>query len=281
MAGAILRGTIPKPVQNPYSKSIKSTGQDYDYLMQRYKNIVNRGMDPNLSNLASQYKNLGRQQYTPTNLAYKRSSELGKAFENLGELSKTGGYSEEDIANLRARGISPIRAVYANAQQNINRQRALQGGYSPNYTAATAKLARDLSESVAGQTSNVNAGIAEQVARGRLSAAPQYTSAALAETGMIGDINARNAAEKARAFELNKAGQTGSLSALERLYGGQQDRELGALGGIRSLYGTTPATPALYGQQALQKAGLEEQKKARKQAGQSSLINAYRGMRFG
>src|SRR5262245_54171702 len=36
------------------------------------------------------------------------------------EFSQTGGYSPTDIANMRARGVSPIRASYANAQRGIS-----------------------------------------------------------------------------------------------------------------------------------------------------------------
>lgn len=266
---------MPKGKKNVFPASIQQSGEDYDYLMKRYRDIVERGQDPNLSSLASQYKTLGRERYQPTNLTYNRSKELQEALGGLGELSRTGGYTEEGIRDLRARGISPIRAVYQNAMQNITRQRALQGGYSPNYTASMAKLARDLSESISTGAQNVNAGIAENVAAGRRQIAPQFASTALQETGMRSDIAARNAAERARAFELNRGNQQGSLSALERIYGQQPERELQALGGIRSLYGTTPAQPALFGQQAIQKAQLQEQQKARRQRGQSSLIGAY------
>jgi hypothetical protein len=82
--------------------------------------------------------------------------------------SETGGFSPDDLANIRARAVSPIRAVYANAQRDVNRQKALQGGYSPNFTASMAKMAREQSMSQADAAVGREAGIAEQVREGKL-----------------------------------------------------------------------------------------------------------------
>jgi hypothetical protein len=84
------------------------------------------------------------------------------------EFAKTGGFSPMDLANIRARAVSPVRAVYANAMQNVNRQRALQGGYSPGFGTLQARMAREQGQSTADAATNVEAGISEQVQRGRL-----------------------------------------------------------------------------------------------------------------
>lgn len=273
MAGILERGyQAPQAPKKPtkkketYAASIEQQAQDYDALMNRYKSILDAGPDPQLASLMSQYSAAG------TPVPYQRGPEMGDAFGNLNELSRTGGYDESNIADLRARGISPIRAVYSNAMQNITRQKALQGGYSPNYTASMAKLARDLSESISSGTQNVNAGIAQNVASNRLSAAPAYLGAAQNETSAINEANARNAATKFN-----------SLGALSSLYGNERNNKLAAIQGMASLYGTTPALPALYGQQALSTAQLQEQQRARKQNASNILINAYsqgRGIRY-
>jgi len=88
--------------------------------------------------------------------------------EGYGEFAETGGFSEADKANLRARGISPIRAAYANAEREVERNRSLQGGYSPNATATLAKMAREQGQSAADATTNVEAALAEMVQKGRL-----------------------------------------------------------------------------------------------------------------
>lgn len=85
------------------------------------------------------------------------------------EFSQTGGYSPQDISNMRARGTSPIRAAYANAERNLGQQRTLQGGYSPNAAAAQIKMAREQGQGMADAAQNVEAGIAQQRQQGRLS----------------------------------------------------------------------------------------------------------------
>lgn len=93
-------------------------------------------------------------------------ADIMSGFRNF---ANTGGFSPEDIAQLRARSISPIRSVYSSAQRDLNRQRSLQGGYMPNYAPALARMAREQSMSQAEATTNANAGIAEMVAQNRLS----------------------------------------------------------------------------------------------------------------
>lgn len=79
----------------------------------------------------------------------------------------TGGFSNEDLQNMRAQAVSPIAAAAANAQQGINQTRALQGGYSPNTTAALAKSVRDLGYGSADAVTNANAQIAQLQQQGR------------------------------------------------------------------------------------------------------------------
>ncbi len=84
------------------------------------------------------------------------------------EFADTGGYSPEDISNMRSRAISPTRAVYANAQRNVDRQRALQGGYSPGYGALQGRMAREQSQGLSDANTNVEAQLAQMKQQGRL-----------------------------------------------------------------------------------------------------------------
>lgn len=127
-----------------YNTAVEQQAGDYGNIMQGYKNLAN-----------------------------------GPAMQNLGELASTGGYSEADKANLRERGISPIRSIYAGANRDVDRQKAIQGGYSPNYGAVKTKLARDLSSQIGDQVTNVNAGIAQNVAQNRVGLAGTYANAAM------------------------------------------------------------------------------------------------------
>src|SRR5262245_8177580 len=59
--------------------------------------------------------------------------------------AQTGGFSDQDLQNIRARANAPIRGVYSNAQANVDRNRRLAGSAgAPNATAAQAKMARDM-----------------------------------------------------------------------------------------------------------------------------------------
>ena len=84
------------------------------------------------------------------------------------DFAKTGGFTPQALSAIRARAVSPVRAVYANAMQNVQRQRALQGGYSPGMGALQARMAREKGQETADAATNAEAGISEQVQRGRL-----------------------------------------------------------------------------------------------------------------
>lgn len=91
-----------------------------------------------------------------------------ESFAGFKQFSQTGGFSPEDLANIRARSVSPVRAVYANAQREVNRQRSLQGGYSPGFGVLQARMARDQGQSASDAATNAEAGIAELLQQGKL-----------------------------------------------------------------------------------------------------------------
>lgn len=99
-----------------------------------------------------------------------RSWESGApiSFGGFQDFAKTGGFSAADLANIRARAVSPVRAIYANAQQNVNRQRALQGGYSPGFGVLQARMARQQGQGISDAATNAEASIAEMVQQGKL-----------------------------------------------------------------------------------------------------------------
>lgn len=85
-----------------------------------------------------------------------------------GEFADTGGYSPEGLAAIRSRALSPIRSIYSNATRELDRTRALQGGYSPGYATARARMARQQGQTAADASTNAEAAIAEMVQRGRM-----------------------------------------------------------------------------------------------------------------
>ena len=87
---------------------------------------------------------------------------------NYQDFIKTGGLSADDLANMRARNIEPTRAIYSNMTRELDRNRALQGGYSPNYAPASAKMARESSQAISDINRASEADIADRVQRGKL-----------------------------------------------------------------------------------------------------------------
>lgn len=251
-----------------YGTAVDKQASDYDTIMGNYDEIYKRSMDPNQGMKFNPIAGPERVTFNPIRAeqtAYNMAPDTRAALDNLKELSETGGLSAADQANLRARGISPIRAMYATGQRDMERQRRLQGGYSPNFGAVTAKMTRDRSSMIADQMDKVNANIAEMVQTGKLSAAPNYASAAQAEsalktgvdkenTALRQDANKTNAAglfDAARfnaqsTMDVNKFNASGSLDAQRQ----NRSDALGAIQGKTNLYGTTPALANLYGNQA-------------------------------
>lgn len=173
---------------------------------------------------------------------------LGQAIGGYGNFAETGGFSPQDIQDLRARAISPTRATFSRAMENVNRQRALQGGYSPNYTAAMAKMARDLAYGISDANTNANAGIAQMVQQGKLAGLGGLTSAGLGGQGMENSITGGN-------LNARLAG-AGGLTGLDQFNQSlAMQGRLGALGGMNSLYGTTPGLSQMFGNQVLQSQG--------------------------
>jgi len=238
MGGGPINGIQPNPVDNQYklyNSGVAQNAEDYGSIMDAYKQF-----------LSNQVPMMQAGTYNPTFSPYQQSNDVRQSMANMASLAASGGYSTQDLQDLRARAVSPVRAVYSNAQRNVDRSRALQGGYSPNYNAATAKMAREQSAGMADALTNANAGIAQNVASNKLQIAPQWGQLASSEN------QAHNASNMANANIANQAGQFNlqypmQVGAYNQANHGQA---LQAINGMQSLYGTTPALANLYGSQA-------------------------------
>lgn len=120
--------------------------------------------------------------------------------------AQTGGFSPEDLANIRARAVSPVRAVYANAEREVNRQRALQGGYSPGFGTLQARMAREQGQGISDAATNAEADIAQMVQQGKLAGLH-----GLASMGGGGGGGGGGAAEAVATPEQKKKGFWGKL----------------------------------------------------------------------
>lgn len=240
---------------NPTSYTAAATQQagDYDKIMQNYQGIFDNA---NANPVA--YKPTTFTNVAPQTTQYNQSSDVTNSLNNLSSLAGTGGYDAGGIADLRARAIAPIRSVYANAEDNLNRSKSLSGGYDPGLNATTAKMTREEADQIGAATSSANAGIAQNVAANKIAAAPSYASAAAganaaktaadqANANTINQINEFNASNN---LSNNQGNSQGALAAAQA----QNQTKLGATQGMTSLYGTTPALTSTFGNQVMQAA---------------------------
>ena len=223
-----------------YQSAVEQTGQDYDSIMGQYKNLAS-------SSSRTPTEKLNFSPITPQLSQYQPGSDYAQ----LRDIASTGGFSEADIGNIRARGVAPIRSIYDSAQRGLSRQKSLQGGYSPNFGAASAKMARESSNLIANKNIDVNASIAEMVQRGKLAGATSLAPIEARENELRNSIAQANAATTNRANEFNA-----QMPLSYGQFNAQQtdnsfDRILESIKGQQSLYGTTPALANTFGNQVL------------------------------
>jgi len=205
-----------------YGRGAAQGFQDYGDIMGRYGDVSKKfgDLSSNYSGVSSKYGDIQDQYRT-----------LGGP-SGYGEFAKTGGYSPTDIAGMRSRGVSPIRAAYSNAEREVGRQRALQGGYSPNATATLAKMAREQGQAGSDAATNVEANLAGMKQQGRLAGLQGQAGAIQGQMGAVG-------------------GRLDSTQGQSNAIGGQ----LNAAQGQAGLYGATPGMASTFGNQILSGTG--------------------------
>jgi hypothetical protein len=251
--GGVGGGTKNAGIGGVYSGAVHQQAGDYDKIMKNYQDMFSNAG----GGAGGKYSPINAQKVGYNAIpAYQQSGQLRDLYGQLGGMSKTGGYSEEDIGNLRERGVAPTRAIYANAMRNMQRQRSLSGGYSPNFGALQAKMAREQAGIIGQQNVNVNADIAEKVAQGKQFALGQMSPIAMQGDRYSNDISTANAQGRQRVDELNARGQTeadmfnkNAMLNYQQQLANQQGQ---ALQGMQSMYSATPGLVNTFGQQALQ-----------------------------
>lgn len=228
---------------NRYTQAADRQTADYSDIMGRYDDLYK-----NISSAPPQRFSFERvNSPTPPELqeGYGYLREAVPGYRNFAE---TGGYSDQDIADLRARGISPLRAVYANANREVDRAKSVGGGYAPNFIAAKAKMSRDLSTNISDETQNVNARLAEDIRQGKLAGLAGLS-------GIGGTMGGMSLQDADRILRASLANQSADLQTQGMDYSASQDKiknMLGTLGAKSSLYGTTPGQASVFGNQALE-----------------------------
>ncbi len=259
------QGPMVQAFAHNYGRGSESNYGDYTDIMNQYRSIASGGgsAGPGGGGGGGGGGDAGMD-YSAFTVSPGRASynDPFNSYKGMTEFSETGGYSPQDIANMRSRGVAPIRAAYGNAEREIARQRSLQGGYSPNAAAATARMAREQGQLGADATTNVEAGLAEARNRGRQFGLTGMGNIEGQRLGADVDLSKFNvgldyegqkynadAYTQAQA-RANAARQSAGAASAASAAASRAD-QLRALQGMTQLYGTTPAMAATFGNQLL------------------------------
>lgn len=202
------------------NKQIQAGRQTYQPQLQQYTNSLypqqqsgwqnyNAAAAQNTAdygNLMSGYANY----FQNPGIQYNRSPEMQSAMGGYQGFANTGGFSPQDIQDMRSRAVASVNSNYADAANKIAQQRELQGGYSPNYTAAMAQMARNQGYQRSQALTDVNANLAQMVQQGKL-----------AGLQGLGGLSAEDAQLALSALASNAAARNAALSGASSLYSAQ------------------------------------------------------------
>jgi len=230
---------------NTFTNAIKQNTADYGNIMGDY-NAFKGSLDPTASR--------------PTQVqgAYDTLDTAKGGYQNF---MNTGGFSDQDIQNLRARGMAPITAAYGNTMRELDRARSLGGGgaNAPNYIAAVSRAQRTLPQQLSDAEQGVNANLASMVQQGK-----EFGTTGMAQVG-------------AETGQL-AAGEAQRQDAAKRAV---EQETLASIGGKGSLYGTTPGQASTFGNQVLNaygmSSGMEGQRNAQGLQALGDYLNAFTG----
>ena len=225
---------------NAYQNSVGTAQKDYGNIMGGYQNFLSNIPKPT--------------QFSYQTVTPKTPEELNEAYGYLREtipgyrqFAENGGYSNQDVQELRARSTSPIRTAYANTMQELSRAKAVGGGYSPGYTAAVSRAQREMPGQIADAMTNINAKLAEDIRQGKLAGLQGIS-------GVGHDIGGFASEDANRGLQAQLANQSAALQAAQLSEQSLQNRfgmQLSGLEGERGLYGTAPGMASTFGNQAL------------------------------
>lgn len=228
-----------------YQSALSQSAEDYDSLMDQYRSLGE-------SVRTRPSEQLSYSPLTPTFVEYQPGSD----YNYLRNFAQTGGYSEGDISDIRERSISPIRSIYDAASRNMSRQKNIQGGYSPNFGAVQAKLARDMSSAIGERITAANANIAQMVQQGKLAGATSLAPLEARETEARNRIAEMNANLKNQFAQINEANRQRIAEQNRQREDTDYDRILESIRGQQGVYGTTPALASTFGNQVLNAANI-------------------------
>lgn len=226
---------------------------------------VSGGIDP------SHIANFGTDPYA----GYKKLSEgltpdfMSKFDEAMGNLdtgmnyykdfADTGGFKPGELDRFRQQAMLPTIGAFNTAVRNLDRNKAVTGGYSPNYNASVAEAFREQGRQLSDAALGAENSITNLVQQGRQFGTKGYTDTAqvkvqarmavqqldnqMKEAGLAGmtDIEKTRLQAELENAQLNQNASAANSSAQSRRAEFMAGLPLEALRGLTGLYGTAPA----------------------------------------
>lgn len=224
-----------------YQSALSQSAEDYDSLMDQYKNLGNKAASAGADDKIN---------FTPTTPTFGEAAP-DTDFSQLEGIANTGGFNPGDVDTIRASAVAPIRSIYDSANRNLLRQKNIQGGYSPNFGAIQAKLARESSNLISGSMTDANAKIAEMVQRGKLAGATSLAPLNAGETARKQNVANMNTSIANTTAESNANRELATAKHNVGVEGNDFNNILESIRGQQSVYGTTPAFASTIGGQVM------------------------------
>jgi hypothetical protein len=128
------------------------------------------------------------------------------------EFAKTGGYSDSDLGNIRAKSLAPISAFDTNMRNDMASRRNVQGGYAPGFDASSRALKRDTARNISDTSRDTEIALKDKVNTGRLAGA----AGAAQSEGNIAQLKTQNQLEGQRQVsQIQEAVASGMMSAAQ------------------------------------------------------------------
>jgi hypothetical protein len=117
------------------------------------------------SDISTAQSNVSSNLGTTKTLAGQNLAPATAGYQNF---ATTGGISpqQQNLTEQQAQGTAS--SLYDAMNQNLDRQKAIQGGYSPGYGTNEAQLGRQGSAAASGAVNQANLGILQQIQQGKL-----------------------------------------------------------------------------------------------------------------
>lgn len=164
------------------------------------------------------------------------------------DFAKTGGYSDQDIANLRSRASSATPAFYANVTRGVDQQARVSGGGGLAANALRANLARQNAQQGSSARLDAELGLKSAINTNKLAGAEGASTSELNAQGLITgnkkwgtegvkSIAEQQAAEANRQAEANAAAANSSASSASDAARYADQLRAAGLGGLSDLRG--------------------------------------------